>query len=81
VFAGKYSLDGETGQVGPQVAELLGIPHVSGVVSLEADPPRATAVREVEDAVERVEVDLPAVFTVTDRTNKPRTPGRAAGNC
>jgi electron transfer flavoprotein alpha subunit len=63
------------------VAELLGIPHVSGVVSLEADPPRAKAVREVEDAVERVEVDLPAVFTVTDRTNKPRTPGRAAGNC
>jgi electron transfer flavoprotein alpha subunit len=80
VFAGKYSWDGETGHVGPQVAELLGIPHVSGVVSLEADPPRATAVREVEDGVERVEVDLPAVFTVTDRTNKPRTPGRAAGN-
>jgi hypothetical protein len=62
------------------VAELLGIPHVSGVVSLEADPPRATAVREVEDGVERVEVDPPAVFTVTDRTNKPRTTGRAAGN-
>jgi electron transfer flavoprotein beta subunit len=77
VFAGKYSWDGETGHVGPQVAELLGIPHVSGVVSLEADPPRATAVREVEDGVERVEVDLPAVFTVTARPNKPRTQGRA----
>lgn len=80
VFARKYSLDGETGHVGPQVAELLGIPHVSGVVSLEADPPRATAAREVEDGMEREEVDLPAVFTVTDTTNKPRTPGRAAGN-
>jgi len=79
VFAGKYSWDGETGHVGPQVAELLGIPHVSGVVSLEVGRPRATAVREVEDGEEHVEVELPAVFTVTDRANTPRTPGRPTG--
>jgi len=79
VFAGKYSWDGETGHVGPQVAELLGIPHVSGVVSLEPNPPRATAVREVEEGEEHVEVELPAVFTVTDRTNTPRAPERPRG--
>ncbi len=79
VFAGKYSWDGETGHVGPQVAELLGIPHVSGILSLEANWPEALVEREVEEGTERLVVKLPAVFTVTDRTNKPRPPGKPVG--
>lgn len=80
VFAGKYSWDGDTGHVGPQVAEMLGIPHVSGVVRLEVEGGRAVAEREVEDGVEEVEVPLPALFTVTDRTNTPRNPGKPSGS-
>ncbi|RFA99350.1 hypothetical protein CGL52_04050 [Pyrobaculum aerophilum] len=79
IFAGKYSWDGETGHVGPQVAEMLGLAHVSGVASIEVEGLTAVVDREAEDGVEKIRVDLPAVFTVTDRTNSPRPPGRARG--
>ncbi|MEM1597784.1 MAG: FAD-binding protein [Pyrobaculum sp.] len=79
IFAGKYSWDGDTGHVGPQTAELLGIPHVSGVVEVRIKGERASVRREAEDGEEELEVELPALFTVTDRAFNPRPPGKPKG--
>ena len=40
IMCGKHSLDAETGQVGPEIAELLGIPQVTSVRSMQHDPDR-----------------------------------------
>jgi electron transfer flavoprotein alpha subunit len=72
VLAGRFSIDSETGQVGPEVAELLGIPCLSGVRRLtvsrdEAGAARAHAECERDDGFAAVECELPAVLTCTDR--------------
>ncbi|MEW6747193.1 MAG: electron transfer flavoprotein subunit beta/FixA family protein [Planctomycetota bacterium] len=73
---GAQAVDDDSGAVGIQVAELLGMPHVAGVEKLELDPDKrmATAHRQVEDGVEVVEVPLPAVIACQRDLNKPRYP-------
>ena len=46
IICGRNSTDGETGQVGPEVAELMGLPHVSHVRRLDLSEDRRTAVVE-----------------------------------
>ena len=72
VFAGRYSVDAETGQVGPEVAELLDLPQVTGVRRLEvlADGQTLVATREMDDGEEVVEAPLPALLTAADRLNR-----------
>ena len=41
ILLGKYSLDSETGQVGPEIAELLGLAQITGVRKLELEAARA----------------------------------------
>jgi electron transfer flavoprotein alpha subunit len=85
VLCGKHSTDAETSQVPPQVAELLGLPQVTGVRRLEIDPDGGTlrAERETEEGYEEVEVDLPALVTVaegiTQERRVSRDESRAAG--
>ena len=55
ILLGKYSLDAETGQVGPEIAELLGIAQITGVRKLEIDGSRIIAERESDEGVEQVE--------------------------
>ncbi|RMG55235.1 MAG: electron transfer flavoprotein beta subunit/FixA family protein, partial [Acidobacteria bacterium] len=73
VFCGKYSIDAETGQVGPEVAELLGWPHICGLTSLEFDVQarRLTGERETDDGFERLECSLPLVLTAAERLIRP----------
>jgi electron transfer flavoprotein alpha subunit len=73
VFCGKYSVDAETGQVGPELAELLGIPQVTGATSLEFDEAgkRATVGRETDEGIETVEVNLPVLLTAAERLIRP----------
>lgn len=73
VFCGKYSIDAETGQVGPEVAELLGWPHICGLTSLELDVEarRLTGERETDDGFERLEGSLPLVLTAAERLIRP----------
>ncbi|MBI3014257.1 MAG: electron transfer flavoprotein subunit beta/FixA family protein, partial [Candidatus Tectomicrobia bacterium] len=65
VFCGRYSVDAETGQVGPEVAELLGIPQVTGVRKVEVQPGGKSflAERETDDGYSVLEVPLPALLT------------------
>ncbi len=73
VLAGRNTLDGETGQVGPEVAELLDLPFASGVRGLEQAGSRSTLLLELEldDGSAEVEVDLPAVLSVAERLCEP----------
>ena len=74
VLTGKQGVDSDWSQVGPMVAELLDLPHVSVVVGLEVDPAakKGVAKREIEGGLERVEFELPAVITAQKGLNEPR---------
>jgi electron transfer flavoprotein alpha subunit len=73
IFCGKYSVDAETGQVGPEVAELLDIPQITGVTKLEvAEGGRhIKATRGTDEGQEVIECDLPALLTAEERLNRP----------
>jgi electron transfer flavoprotein alpha subunit len=71
VVLGKYSLDAETGQVGPEIAELLQVPQVTGVCKLQIDGAMLRAERESDEGLEEVECGLPALITCAERLIKP----------
>jgi electron transfer flavoprotein beta subunit len=73
VFTGVQAEDDGFGQVGVALAEILGVPHVSLVNSLEVQDKKVNAHRELEGGLEEVvEVDLPAVLTIQTGINQPR---------
>jgi len=73
VFTGVQAEDDGYGQVGVALAEILGIPHVSLVNSLEVQDKKVQAHRELEGGLEEVvEVDLPAALTIQTGINQPR---------
>ncbi|HEX2780852.1 MAG TPA: electron transfer flavoprotein subunit beta/FixA family protein [Gemmatimonadaceae bacterium] len=74
IFFGKVAIDSADQSVGPMVAELLGLPCVSAISSLEIANGRGTARRELEGASEIVEFPLPVVLTVDEGLNKERLP-------
>lgn len=74
VLCGMSALDGETGQVGPSVANRLGWPQATGCESVEHDSGTLTVRRIVEGGFERLRVPLPAVITVAETGFLPRYP-------
>lgn len=75
ILCGEGSSDLYTQQVGPRLAELLGIPSVSFVQKIEIRDGKLFAERRVEEGVEVVEAPLPALVTVLPDINIPRIPG------
>ena len=71
VLLGRNSIDGETGQVGPEVATLLDLPFASGVRGLEDDGACLRLVLEHDDGMQEVEITLPAVLSVAERLCEP----------
>src|SRR5215831_4526058 len=73
IFCGKYSVDAETAQVGPEIAELLDIPQVTGATKLEIseDHRMVTVERETDDGFETIECELPVVLTTAERLIRP----------
>lgn len=74
IFFGKMSPDTGSGVVGQMVAELLDLPAVSAISSLEIANGKGRAKRELEGAQEIVEFPLPAVLTVDEGLNTARLP-------
>ncbi len=72
IFAGRQAIDGDTAQVGPQVAQRLGIPVVTYVQSIRMDKDKVTVQRQMEDGYEVVEVKLPCLLTCVKELNEPR---------
>jgi electron transfer flavoprotein alpha subunit len=71
VLLGKYSLDAETGQVGPEIAELIGAAQITGARKLELDGGTLRAERESDEGFEEVEAAMPAVITCAERIAQP----------
>lgn len=74
VLAGQTADDVESGQVGAQVAELLGMPVVSNAVSLAVEGGSATLRRDMEDGYQTVTAPLPLVVLASTGLNEPRLP-------
>jgi len=72
VLFGVKAADADQQQVGPMVATLLGRPCVTGVSSFQMGEGKVTCQREVEGGLEVLEVDLPAVLTITKGEFEPR---------
>lgn len=71
VLAGRNSVDADTGQVGPEVAELLDLPFLTGVKVLELDGRHLSARCEHDDGIVAARVGLPAVCSVAERLCEP----------
>jgi electron transfer flavoprotein alpha subunit len=71
ILLGKYSLDAETGQVGPEIAELLGLAQITGVRKLELDGRIIRAERESDEGYEVIECAMPALLTCAERVAQP----------
>ena len=78
IICGRNSTDGETGQVGPELAELMGLPHVGHVRRLELREDRRAAVVEriTDEGYQTLECDLPAVICVTEGVAPELFPNR-----
>ncbi len=75
VLCGRQAIDGDTAQVGPQLAEKLDIPLMTYVEELiEADESHLRVRRNLGNGWQIAECDLPAVLTVTETANTPRPP-------
>lgn len=74
IFAGRQAIDGDTAQVGPQIAEKLGLPQVTYVEEFEiADNMKdITVKRQLEDGYEIVKVQTPCMLTCIKELNEPR---------
>ncbi len=72
VWFGKQAVDDDQAQVGPMVAELLGLPCATVAASFALADGRITVEREVETGREVVELPLPAVITAEKGLNEPR---------
>lgn len=75
IICGEGSSDLYAQQVGPRLAEKLGIPCVSFVQKLSLEGGRLLAERRVEEGIEVVACPLPALVTVLPDINVPRIPG------
>jgi electron transfer flavoprotein beta subunit len=75
LICGRQTIDGDTGQVGPELAEMLGVPFVAYVSRIEEISDSCIRVRRmVEEGHEVIEATLPAVITVAKEINVPRLP-------
>jgi len=74
ILAGRQAVDGDTAQIGPQVAEFLAIPQLTYVTKLEVKEGKVLAERALEDGCERVESPTPVLVTVLADLNLPRHP-------
>ncbi len=73
VLCGRQAIDGDTAQVGPQLAEKLGIPQITYVEELiELNGKSITARRNIGAGWQQVRTKLPALLTVTGDANEPR---------
>ncbi|WP_144510987.1 electron transfer flavoprotein subunit beta/FixA family protein [Bacillus sp. FJAT-22090] len=74
ILAGNVAIDGGSGQVGPRVAEILGINYVTTITNLEIDGTAVTIKRDVEGDTEVLETSLPLLVTAQQGLNEPRYP-------
>lgn len=74
IIAGEKATDGETGQVGPEVAAILGIPCATYVSELALSKNFVVVTRTIEDGLEKQRITMPCLITVLNNINDPEMP-------
>lgn len=72
VMCGKQAVDGDTAQVGPEMAEHLGIPQITGALKVDFADGKFVVVRENESSVQTLACAAPLLVTVTRAEKEPR---------
>jgi electron transfer flavoprotein alpha/beta subunit len=74
VISGRQAIDGDTAQIGPQVAEFLKLPQVTYARDIKVDGKKVIVERVLEDGYEVIEAQMPCLVTCIKEMNKPRYP-------
>ncbi len=75
VICGKQTTDGDTAQVGPEMAEMLGIEHVTNVLSIDdSDDESVTVTFNLDDSFQTQKMKLPCLLTIEKDAYTPRLP-------
>ena len=74
IICGEASIDSFSGQIGPRVAEILGIPQITYSKKVTGESDKITAERDVDEKIVTVESPYPVLLTVTKEINEPRLP-------
>ncbi|MFC2001682.1 electron transfer flavoprotein subunit beta/FixA family protein, partial [Chloroflexota bacterium] len=74
ILCGRESSDSNAGQVGPAIAEILGLPSVTLVKKIDITDGTAKVERLTADGYEIIDISLPAVVTVSNEIGEPRYP-------
>ncbi len=72
IFCGRQAIDGDTAQVGPQIAEKLGIPQVTYAAEIQKTGDTLTVRRMLEDGYMTIQVQTPCLITCIKELNEPR---------
>ncbi|MCD8100817.1 MAG: electron transfer flavoprotein subunit beta/FixA family protein [Oscillospiraceae bacterium] len=72
IFCGRQAIDGDTAQVGPQIAEKLHIPQISYAADVAVDGRKVTVKRMLEDGYMMIETKAPCLITCIKELNTPR---------
>ena len=72
VFCGRQAIDGDTAQVGPQIAEKLGLSQVSYAAEITKEGNQLTVKRILEDGFSMLRVETPCLITCIKELNQPR---------
>ncbi|MEG1850371.1 MAG: electron transfer flavoprotein subunit beta, partial [Oscillospiraceae bacterium] len=77
IITGRQAIDGDTAQVGPQIAEALGIPNISYAENIKVDGDTVVVKRQYDDRYHMVRAKMPCLITALGDMNAPRymTPG------
>ena len=74
ILCGREASDWNAGQVGPGIAEILGLPSVTLAKKIDVTDGKARVERVVTDGYEVIEISLPALITVSNELGEPRYP-------
>lgn len=74
IFCGRQAIDGDTAQVGPQIAEKLGIPQITYVQDFKIEGDKVVCQRALEDGYQVIETTMPCLLTAIKDLNEPRYP-------
>ena len=72
IFAGRQAIDGDTAQVGPEIAEHLNVPQVTYVQDVKVEEDGLIVNRALEDGYELIKVKTPVLLTAIEELNHPR---------
>ncbi|MCL2364804.1 MAG: electron transfer flavoprotein subunit beta/FixA family protein [Defluviitaleaceae bacterium] len=72
IITGRQAIDGDTAQVGPQIAEHLGIPVISYAEEINAEDKTITVKRQYEDRYQIIQAQYPVLITALSELNQPR---------